>query len=69
LTIFVPLVVDNFHGTEVITIVNEFAGRPIESIADRFGHSLVLATGLIGGNLPGIIAGTDGNDDMDGKGR
>jgi Ca2+-binding RTX toxin-like protein len=68
LTIFVPLIVDNFSGTEFITIVNHFAGNPIESIVDASGNSLVLGTGLIGGNLPGIISGTDGNDVMDGRG-
>jgi Ca2+-binding RTX toxin-like protein len=68
LKIFVPLIVDNFSGTEFITIVNHFAGNPIESIVDASGNSLVLGTGLIGGNLPGIIAGTEGNDEMDGQG-
>jgi Ca2+-binding RTX toxin-like protein len=68
LKIFVPLIVDNFSGTEFITVVNHFAGNPIESIVDASGNSLVLGTGLIGGNLPGIISGTDGNDDMDGEG-
>jgi Ca2+-binding RTX toxin-like protein len=51
-----------------VTIVNHFAGDPIEKLVDTHGSSVVLATGLIGGNLPGIIAGTDGNDDMDGQG-
>jgi Ca2+-binding RTX toxin-like protein len=51
-----------------ITIVNHFAGDPIESLVDAQGHTLVLATGLTGGNLPGIISGSDADDTMDGRG-
>jgi len=40
-----------------IRIVDHFAGHAVENIFDGNGNSMVLATGLIGGNAPGIIAG------------
>ena len=51
-----------------IRIVDHFAGQTVENIVDANGNSMVLATGLIGGNAPGIITGTNGNDLLDGKG-
>src|ERR1700730_4677600 len=50
------------------TIVNHFAGDPIETLVDAKGRSMVIATGLLGADLPGIISGTSGDDFMDGRG-
>jgi Ca2+-binding RTX toxin-like protein len=50
------------------TIVNHFAGDPIETLVDANGRSMVIATGLLGADLPGIISGTSGDDFMDGRG-
>jgi len=50
------------------TIINEFAGNPIESIVDDQGNVLSVATGLTGGDGSGLIAGTNGNDVIDGRG-
>jgi Ca2+-binding RTX toxin-like protein len=54
------------NGT--IQIVDHFGTHQVENIVDANGNSMVLATGLIGGNLPGIIAGGDGGETLDGKG-
>jgi serralysin len=51
-----------------IRIVDQFNGHTVESLTDANGNSMVLATGLIGGGVPGIITGTSGNDLLDGKG-
>ena len=51
-----------------IRIVDHFNGHAVENIVDANGNSMVLATGLIGGGVPGIITGTNGNDLLDGKG-
>jgi Ca2+-binding RTX toxin-like protein len=51
-----------------INIINHFSGNPIESIVDKQGNSLVLATGLIGTDKSGLIAGSDADDFMDGRG-
>jgi Ca2+-binding RTX toxin-like protein len=51
-----------------IQIVNHFAGQQVENIVDANGNSMVLATGLTGGNLPGIIAAGNGGETLDGKG-
>ena len=54
--------------TGTITVVNHFAGNPIETITDSNGKTLVLATGLIGGDKAGIISGDDSSEFMDGGG-
>jgi Ca2+-binding RTX toxin-like protein len=51
-----------------IRIVDHFGTHPVENIFDANGNSMVLATGLIGGNLPGIIASGNGGETLDGKG-
>jgi Ca2+-binding RTX toxin-like protein len=51
-----------------IQIINHFAGQQVENIIDSNGNSMVLATGLTGGNAPGIIAGGNGGETLDGKG-
>jgi Ca2+-binding RTX toxin-like protein len=51
-----------------IRILEHFAGHQVENIFDANGNSMVLATGLIGGNAPGIIAGGNGGETLDGKG-
>ena len=51
-----------------IRIVGHFAGHQVENIVDGNGNSMVLATGLTGGNAPGIIAGGNGRETLDGKG-
>ena len=51
-----------------IRIVNHFAGQQVENIVDANHNSMVLATGLTGGNAPGIIASGDRGDTLDGKG-
>jgi Ca2+-binding RTX toxin-like protein len=64
--LFVPLVNGSF------TIVNQFAGDPNKVIETLFtrdtGKSLVLATGLIGGPLPGIIVAGNGGETLNGNG-
>jgi Ca2+-binding RTX toxin-like protein len=55
-------------STSTFTVVNQFAGSPIETVVDASGKSMVLATGFLGGDLPGIISGTSGDDFMDGRG-
>jgi Ca2+-binding RTX toxin-like protein len=52
----------------VFTIVGQGRGNVIETLVDSHGQTLILATGLVGGNGSGIITGTAGNDLMDGKG-
>ena len=49
------------------TIVNHFAGDAIEFVQDATGTK-VMATSLIGGDLPGIIAGSDSDETMNGNG-
>lgn len=51
-----------------IRIVDHFNGHAVENIIDANGNSMVLATGLVGGNLPGIIAGGNAAETIDGKG-
>jgi Ca2+-binding RTX toxin-like protein len=51
-----------------IRIVDHFNGHQIEDIFDAQGNEMVLATGLTGGNAPGIIAGGNGGETLDGKG-
>jgi len=51
-----------------IRIVDHFAGHQVELIGDANGNTMVLATGLIGGNAPGIIAGGNGGETLDGRG-
>jgi Ca2+-binding RTX toxin-like protein len=51
-----------------IRIVDHFAGHAVENIIDINGNSMVLATGLVGGNAPGIITGTNDGETLDGKG-
>jgi len=49
------------------TIVNQFDRNSIENIQDATGTK-VMATSLIGGNLPGIVAGSDLGETMNGNG-
>src|SRR5205823_3734863 len=51
-----------------IQIVDHFNGHTVENIIDANGNSMVLATGLVGGNLHGIIAGGNAAETIDGKG-
>jgi Ca2+-binding RTX toxin-like protein len=52
-----------------IRIVDQFNGQhTVENLVDANGNSMVLATTLVGGGVPGIITGTNGNDLLDGKG-
>ena len=60
------LIIKFTNGT--IDIVDEFNGHPIETLVDLHGISLVLATSMTGGDLGGIIGGTDGDDAIDGRG-
>jgi serralysin len=60
------LIIKFANGT--IDIVDQFNGHPIETLVDSHGTSLVLATNMTGGDLGGIIGGTDGNDMIDGRG-
>jgi Ca2+-binding RTX toxin-like protein len=61
------LVVNLTSGS--FTVVNHFAGNPIESLVDlSSGKPVTLATGLIGGNGSGIIAGGNGGETLDGRG-
>ena len=59
------LILELSGGT--ITIVNHFTTGTVESLEFN-GRTVVLAKGLIGGDLPGIIAGSDASETMDGKG-
>jgi Ca2+-binding RTX toxin-like protein len=55
--------------TGTFRIVGHFDGHQIETIVARdTGQSMVLATGLTGGNAPGIIAGGNGGQTLDGRG-
>ena len=54
--------------TGSFTIRNHFAGDPIETFVDGKGHTLILATGLIGGDKAGIISGDNTSEYMDGGG-
>src|SRR5262249_3315078 len=49
-------------------VVDHYAGHQIETLTDGIHTPVTLAASNIGGNLPGIIAGTDGNDFLDGEG-
>jgi Ca2+-binding RTX toxin-like protein len=51
-----------------IRIVDQFAGHTVENIEDASRNVMVLATGLVGGNAPGIIASGDAGETLDGKG-
>ncbi len=51
-----------------IQIIDHFAGHQVENVFDANNNFMVLATGLIGGNLPGIIAGGNGGETLDGRG-
>jgi Ca2+-binding RTX toxin-like protein len=57
------LVVTMANGS--FRIVDHFSGHTIENIADG---TMVLATGLVGGNGSGIIAGGNGGETLDGAG-
>jgi Ca2+-binding RTX toxin-like protein len=50
-----------------IRVVNHFAGQAVESV-EVSSAIVVLATGLIGGDVSGIITGTRSSDQMDGRG-
>ena len=50
-----------------IRVVNHFLFQTIESV-EAAGKPVVLATGLIGAALPGIITGTNRAEVLDGKG-
>jgi Ca2+-binding RTX toxin-like protein len=55
--------------TGTFRIVDHFNGHQIETIlASDTGQSMVLASGLIGGNGSGIIAGGNGGETLDGRG-
>ncbi len=54
-------------STGTIRIDDHFTTGTIESLQVG-GKTFVLANGLIGGDLPGIISGSDGSETMDGKG-
>ncbi len=54
-------------STGTLTIVNHFTTGTIESLTQN-GGTVVLATGLIGGDLAGIITGTDQSETLDGRG-
>ena len=54
--------------TGSFTIRNHFAGNPIETFVDGKGHTLVLATGLIGAAKAGVISGDNTSEYMDGGG-
>jgi Ca2+-binding RTX toxin-like protein len=50
-------------------VINHFAGSAIESARDAAtGRQVTLAVGLTGGDLPGIIAGSDEDETLDGAG-
>ena len=56
------------NGTTIL-INHHFTGtNNVENAVFNDGTSVVLSTLPIGGNLPGIIGGTDGNDTLDGRG-
>ena len=55
--------------TGTFRIVDHFNGHQIETIVARdTGQSMILATGLTGGNGSGIIAGGNGGETLDGRG-
>lgn len=54
--------------TGTVRIVDHFNGHAVENIQNADGVSMVLATGNIGGNAPGIIAGGNGGETLDGRG-
>lgn len=54
-------------STGTIRIDDHFADGTIESLQVG-GKTFVLANGLIGGDLPGIISGSNDSETMDGKG-
>jgi Ca2+-binding RTX toxin-like protein len=54
--------------TGTFRIVDHFNGHPIESVVTIDGQSMVLATGNVGGNGSGIIAGDNGGETLDGRG-
>ena len=59
------LVLDFSSGT--ITVDNHFTTGTVESLQVG-SRTYVLANGLIGGDLPGIISGSNDSETMDGKG-
>ena len=54
-------------STGTITIVDHFTTGTIESLQFN-GTTVVLAKGLVGGDLPGIITGTRESETLDGRG-
>ena len=51
------------------TVINHFAGFAVENARDfATGQVVTLAVGLTGGAAPGIIAGTDEGETLDGGG-
>ena len=61
------LVVDLGDGG--FTVIGHFSGFAIESARDiTTGRVVALAVGLTGGDAPGIIAGTKGDETLDGRG-
>jgi len=59
------LIVELSTGT--ITIVDHFTTGTIESLQFN-GTTVVLAKGLVGADLPGIITGSNGSETLDGRG-
>jgi Ca2+-binding RTX toxin-like protein len=55
-------------GTGTFRVVDHFAGHAIENVTDSSNNTMVLSTSSVGGSLPGIIGGTDGNDTLGGRG-
>jgi Ca2+-binding RTX toxin-like protein len=54
--------------TGTFRIVDHFNGHQIENLVTVDGQSVVLATGLTGGDASGIIAGGNGAETLDGRG-
>ena len=55
----------SFTGS--FTVVDHFAGHAIENIVAG-SQTVVLATGTIGGNASGLIAGSNKSETLDGRG-
>jgi Ca2+-binding RTX toxin-like protein len=53
--------------TGTFTVVNHFAGNPIETL-QAGTRTMILATGSVGGNGSGILSGSNGADTLDGRG-
>jgi Ca2+-binding RTX toxin-like protein len=65
---FDDLIITLNNGTTIL-INHHFTGsNNVESAVFNDGTSVVLANLNIGGNLPGIIGGSDGDDTLDGRG-